>query len=60
MKYWNLNLFNKDPKHRCFFILKSPDQDYLDMDTFKPIMKSIFSINKYPSTISSSGNTPWP
>jgi len=40
MKFWNINLLNKDPKYRCFFILKNFEDGFLDYNSFRPLMKS--------------------
>ncbi|CAD8052240.1 unnamed protein product [Paramecium sonneborni] len=39
LKYWNLNLAQKEPKKRCFQIPKKPKNDFIQFDDFKPFMK---------------------
>ncbi|CAD8053785.1 unnamed protein product [Paramecium primaurelia] len=39
IKYWNQQLSQKEPKQRCFHILKKAKNDFIQFDDFKPFMK---------------------
>ncbi|CAD8043570.1 unnamed protein product [Paramecium primaurelia] len=39
LKYWNQHLAQKEPKKRCFQILKKQTNDYIQFEDFKPFMK---------------------